>query len=77
MTRRPRADAPPHGVPIVDDLTRMRAKRIARAKTPDEIRSAIRDAAQLCPGCGLLMRHHSDEQLDTCAKQLGDYPQGA
>ena len=76
MTRS-RHDAPALGVPVVDDLTRMRARRIAAAKTPDEIRAAIRSAAQFCPRCGRLLRQHSDCQLDECAKHLGDYPQGA
>jgi hypothetical protein len=71
MTRA-RHDAPALGVPVVDDLARMRAKHIAAAKTPDEIRSAIRSAAQFCPRCGRLLRAHDDAALNECARHLGD-----
>lgn len=62
---------------MTDDLTRMRAKRIALAQTPDQIREAIRKAAQFCPACGVLLRQHTDGQLDECAVRIDDSPRGA
>lgn len=57
---------------MTDDLTRMRAKRIARAHSTEQIRAALREAAGLCPTCQRQMREHTETQLDTCALGLPD-----
>jgi hypothetical protein len=75
---RPRHTAPPLGVPVVDDLSRARGKRIAQQQTADEIRAELRALTSLCPSCQQPLRGHTNTQLSLCALALDDdQPQGA
>ena len=64
---------------MTDELSIARGKRIARERTTEEIRDAIRKFQSECPvrGCGRPMRDHTDEQLTICAFLCTSQPEGA
>ena len=67
---------------MTDDLSIARGKRIARERTTEEIRDAIRKFQSEClnPACRRPLRDHSDAELDTCAVAERDQfhlPEGA
>lgn len=62
------ADALGHPVaPPADDITRARALRTAKTKTPDELRAELGVIPNACPKCGVPLNQHDRAALDACA----------